>query len=382
MTLTFEQFMERQRVLADFGDLAIASDDLQEILTEACKLILRALEADFAKVLEIQKGGESLLVRAGVGWKPGIVGEMQLPMSERTSESHAIRAGRPVITNDISKEDRFEFPDFMKDHGIVAIANVPIFVPGGEAYGLLQVDSTEPREFAEEDTEFLRTYATILGPVIDRLHKVRDLEVALDTQRRLLTEMQHRIRNNIGVIIGLVRMRASSAASDETAAALTAVGQRIETLRLVHDQLYVAGTSDHLHLRTYITRLIRSVVDLFQEQSGAVQLDIEIGDFELSPEIAVPLGLIVNEFTTNSLVHGFEGKEGLIEVRVEALESNLISLCISDNGKGLPPDPPASPPGSGTGMAIINGLAGAIGAKVEWSSSPRGTMLRLDLPLT
>lgn len=382
MALTIEQFKERQRVLADFGDLAIASDDLQEILSEACKLILRALEADFAKVVEIQEGGESLLIRAGVGWKPGIVGETQLPMGETTSESHAIRVGKPVITNDISKEDRFEFPDFMKDHGIVAIANVPIFVPGGEAYGLLQVDSTEPQEFGEDDTEFLRTYATILGPVIDRLHKVRDLEVALDTQRRLLTEVQHRIRNNIGVIIGLVRMRASSAASDETAAALRAVGQRIETLRLVHDQLYVAGTADHLHLRTYITKLLGSVVDLFQEQSGAVQLDFEIGEFELSPEIAVPLGLIVNEFATNSLIHGFEGKGGLIVVRAEALDSDLIHFCISDNGKGLPPNPPASPPGSGTGMAIINGLASAIGAKVEWSSSPRGTMLRLDLPLT
>jgi putative methionine-R-sulfoxide reductase with GAF domain len=54
--------------------------------------------------------------------------------------------------------------------------NVPICLPGApqKAYGLLQVDSREPPNFEEEDQEFLRTYATILGPVIDRLFKVHD----------------------------------------------------------------------------------------------------------------------------------------------------------------------------------------------------------------
>ena len=54
-------------------------------------------------------------------------------------------------------------------------ANVPVFLPGGQPYGLLQADATEPREFGPEDTEFLRTYATVLGPVIDRLHKASRL---------------------------------------------------------------------------------------------------------------------------------------------------------------------------------------------------------------
>lgn len=73
------------------------------------------------------------------------------------------------MTHDIRKEDHFEVPEFMKEAGVIAFDNVPIFVPGGKAYGLLQVDATEPRDFGNQDTEFLRTYATLLGPVIDRL---------------------------------------------------------------------------------------------------------------------------------------------------------------------------------------------------------------------
>ncbi|GJD81121.1 GAF domain-containing protein [Methylobacterium gregans] len=75
-------------------------------------------------------------------------------------------------------------PRFMKEAGVVAFANVPICLPGRKAYGLLQVDATEPRDFGNEDTEFLRTYAIILGQVIDRLQKVSALRQSEDRFQR------------------------------------------------------------------------------------------------------------------------------------------------------------------------------------------------------
>ncbi|SDB74818.1 PAS domain S-box protein [Belnapia rosea] len=172
-----EQMVRRQRLLADFGEFAQRSENLDEILTEACRLVSEALGTKHAKVLEIQHDGQSLLVRAGVGWDPGIVGKLRLEMRERSSETFSIEAGRPVITRDIRQEDRFEVPPFLKDAGVVALVNVPVLLSGGRPYGLLQVDSREPRDFGEEDTEFLRTYSTVLGPVIDRLHKAYQLQV-------------------------------------------------------------------------------------------------------------------------------------------------------------------------------------------------------------
>ncbi|GJE44018.1 PAS domain S-box protein [Methylobacterium soli] len=183
----YEQMMKRQQVLADFGEFALRSEDLHEVLTEACRLVAEALGTDRAKVLEIQQGGRCLFVRAGVGWAPDVVGQMRLPMSEHSSETFAIEEGKPVITQDIGKEERFEVPEFMKKAGVVALVNVPIFVPGRKAYGLLQVDATEPRDFAQEDIAFLRTYATILGPVIDRLQKVSSLR-ATEERFRLVVE--------------------------------------------------------------------------------------------------------------------------------------------------------------------------------------------------
>lgn len=182
------RMIARQKVLGDFGEFALRSQDLDMVLHEACRLVGEALGTGRAKILEIQHAGRQLLVRAGVGWDPSIVGRMRLPMEEQSSETFAIKARRPVISQNINEEDRFRIPAFMQDAGVVALVNAPVFLPGGQPFGLLQVDATEPRDFEEEDVQFLRTYTAILGPVIDRLLMARTLYSA--EQRFRLTVEQ------------------------------------------------------------------------------------------------------------------------------------------------------------------------------------------------
>jgi PAS domain S-box-containing protein len=167
--------LKRQQVLADFGELALRSHELDPLLAEACRLVGEALGTGRAKILEILHAERQILVRAGVGWGPGIVGHLRMPMEEHSSETFAIEAAGPVVSQDISKEDRFDVPPFMKEAGVVALVNVPILLPGGRPYGLLQVDDTRPRDFGDHEIQFLRTYAAILGPVIDRLFIAREL---------------------------------------------------------------------------------------------------------------------------------------------------------------------------------------------------------------
>jgi PAS domain S-box-containing protein len=171
-----EEFERRQSALADFGEFALSCDDLQMILDEGCRLVASAFDTGLAKIVEIEPDGKTGLVRAGVGWQPGIVGEQRVSLSDQSSEAFAFKERKPVVTHDIAAEDRFDFPQFMRDHGTAALANVPILLPGHMPFGILEVDARAPRTFSDEDIHFLRTYAVTLGPVIDRLHKIRDLE--------------------------------------------------------------------------------------------------------------------------------------------------------------------------------------------------------------
>ncbi len=183
-----QEMQRRQKALANFGAFVLDTDDLQAILQEGCRLIAQALSADLAKIIEIDRDTDTGLVRAGIGWDPGVVGQTRVELAARTSEAFAIERCQPVITRDMALEDRFEFPPFMMDHGVVAIVNVPIFLPGRRPYGLLQVDAREPRDFGDDEIEFLCTYAMVLGPVIDRLKTVSALR---ETDERLQLIVQN-----------------------------------------------------------------------------------------------------------------------------------------------------------------------------------------------
>jgi len=117
------ELLRQQTVLARFGELALRSDDLDQILTEACRLVAEALGTDLAKIMERKEDGETLFVRTGVGWKPGVVGEATVNVSDATSEVHALKTCEPMISPDIAKESRFSYPRFLIDNGVQAVAN-------------------------------------------------------------------------------------------------------------------------------------------------------------------------------------------------------------------------------------------------------------------
>ena len=170
-------------VLTQFGELALRSDDLDEILTEACRLVAQGLRTDLAKVMQLERDGATLLMRAGVGWKPGTIGRLTVTVSDGTSESYALRTGEPMVSPDIESETRFTYAPFLVDNGVRAMANVVIIGSQGRPpFGILQVDSRRPRRFTDEDVAFLRSYATLLSAAVDRLRiigKVRDAESEL-----------------------------------------------------------------------------------------------------------------------------------------------------------------------------------------------------------
>lgn len=183
MALSPEQQLRQNTILAQFGELALQSDNLDQILTEACRLVGEALGTDFAKVVQLQNDGKTLMVRAGVGWKEGVIGVATIDAADDTSEGFALKTGEPMVSPDIDKETRFRYADFLIDNGARAVANV-IIIGGSNRppFGLLQIDSRIPREFTDEDLAFLRGYANLLAATVDRL---RVLDEMRDTSARL-----------------------------------------------------------------------------------------------------------------------------------------------------------------------------------------------------
>ena len=377
---TLDGQLSQQTALARFGEFALKSDNLDAILHEACRLVGGALGTQVAKVMEVQPGSQTMLVRSGVGWPPGVVGHRTTDFGTRTAEHLALQTGEPVISPDIKAESRFEYPDFVKANGVQALATV-LIVGAGErpAYGVLQVDSRTPRPFTDDDVQFLRSYANLVASAVERLRVEQELRTRAEEKERLLRELQHRVKNNLQTVMNLVQLRVRRARTSEATEALRAVGDGIEALRLVHDKVYQAeNDTDRTCLGIYLAELAARLLHFHgKEVLAKVKLVTEVERQDVPLDFAIPLGLVTSEFITNSLKYAFGDRRGVIGLRVEESEPGLLRIALWDNGKGLP----ASRSG-GTGLRLIEGLLRQVGAASEWDGTG-GTKLAITarLPL-
>ena len=368
---------DQQAALAQFGEFALRSDDLDAILHQACRLVSNALGTHLVKVMELQGDGTTLLVRAGVGWKPGVVGEAKVGTGERTAERYALRTAEPVVSPDVETEDRFEYPAFIRDNGVRALVTVLIVGTAGRLpYGVLQVDSREPRTFTDDDTQFLRSYANLLAAAVERLRIVAELRNRADEKDRLLRELQHRVKNNLQTVMTLVSRAVRRARHPEAVSALRSVGDGVEALRLIHDKIYSTNDgSDRTCLGTYLAELAASLLAFHgKEVLARIRLVSDIERLEVTSDTAVPFGLITSEFITNSLRYAFGDNPGTIGLRVENTGSGQVRVTLWDDGRGLPAER-----SGGTGIRLIDGLARQAGAAAAWSGEG-GTRLVLSMP--
>jgi two-component sensor histidine kinase len=368
-----EELLEQQS-LARFGELALKSDDLIEILNEACRLVGSTLHTNLAKVLELEEDRKTLLVRAGVGWGDDVVGKATIAVGPTSSAGHAISTCEPVVSNDIENDHRFEHPEFLKRNGVRAAVNTIIIGPDGEPpYGVLEVDSKTPGWFTEDDIQFLRTYANLIALAVGRLRMIGELRREAENNAQLLMELQHRVSNNLQAMISLVRLQRSRAQGGEAIAQLEAIGQRIEAMALVHEKLYGSGEVARLSLGSYLGDLAASLLRFRAPDGGKVRLVVDAREIPIEPRRALPLGLIVNEFIVNSLKYAFDHDAGVIGIRLEDVRAGTPRLTLWDDGKGLPQER-----SGGLGMQLISGFAQQIGATVEWNSDG-GTRLTIAI---
>jgi two-component sensor histidine kinase len=191
----------QQRALAEFGLHAFRSRDLDATLHEACALVAEAMDVRLTKVLELLPDGEEFLIRAGVNWMPGVVGTVRFDGD--SPAGYALGHDEPVISRDVATETRFRIPEVLVRHGVKSMINVIIASEEG-AFGVLEVDAPEHRDFDDDDVAFLSNCANLLAAAIDRHRAHRAVEEAASEQRVLAQELAHRVKNTLGLVQALV----------------------------------------------------------------------------------------------------------------------------------------------------------------------------------
>ena len=173
--------LEQETVVAGFGQRALAAAELAPLLDEAVALIAKTLNVEYCTVLELQPGGKALLLRAGVGWKEGVVGQANVGAGLDSQAGYTLLSRHPVIVDDLATESRFHGPQLLHDHGVVSGLST-IIGDLDKPYGVLSAHTGSRRKFTRRDASFLQAIASIIAQVIERLAT----EQALRAQRSLL----------------------------------------------------------------------------------------------------------------------------------------------------------------------------------------------------
>ena len=372
-----QQRIRQQEILAELGVIALQGASFDQLLADTARLTAEGLRTEFCKVLEYIPGENAFLVRAGVGWSPGIVGVARIGADLASPAGYALRTGKPVISNHLEIEERFRTPTMLEQHGIRRAMNV-ILQGDGKPFGVLEVDSRSEDEFVEHDLAFLQGAANLLGMAIERERHERRLNAALQRDQFLLKEMNHRVKNSLAIVSSMLHLQARDVGDAELAGHLQEASHRVAAVARAHDQLYHGSDLERMDVGRYIEAVCKDL-DTSVAQCD-IHTDVEEG-IVIETDRAISSALIVNELITNAAKYAYQGRAGgKIWIGVARVGNDAFAISVRDEGVGLPADfDPRD--AKGLGMRIINSFGQQLNAKVVAHARDPGTEFVVSIPL-
>jgi len=213
-----------------------------------------------------------------------------------------------------------------------------------------------------------------------RQRSEEELKTSLREKETLLSEIHHRVRNNLNLIQSLLSIESFRVSDKDSRDALIDSQHRISAMGLIHESLYTEDMSSSVNIDSYMNKLTKGVHCSFIREGGRIIHPVlEVEEMKLDVQQVIPLGLIANELLTNAYKYAFDGPEnGQLSLRLY-LQDQDVCLEVEDNGPGLPHDIDIQKTDS-FGLKIVRELAKQIDGELTVSNG-KGARFRVMFPL-
>ncbi len=195
----------------------------------------------------------------------------------------------------------------------------------------------------------------------------------------LMKEIHHRVKNNLMIVESLLEAQIDRTDNAKVLLALLESRSRVQTIALIHQFLYRSRNATQLQLQPYVETLVEQLSQAMG-CSGRIAFRLDVAAIDLDADVAIPLGLILNETLTNACKYAFPGSAtGSVRISLRTPAPQALQLEVADDGIGLPEDFDLSQSLS-LGMRLVVGLVNQLGAAVSFTNEP-GCVCRLSIPL-
>jgi two-component sensor histidine kinase len=206
---------------------------------------------------------------------------------------------------------------------------------------------------------------------VSRRSAIRRRDFALARERSLaekdtlIEEIHHRVKNNLQVVASLHTLQLDRVSDPDIRAIFEVARDRIDSIAMVHEQLYGSRDLARIRVGSYVGKLARQLSHIHKGPSGIVRVDVEAEEIELPLRLAAPFGLLLNELVTNALRHGFpDGRGGRVLISIKIRREGEIELVVSDDGVGFSQG--GDQPEGGLGLQLVGALNEQLGGHLEF----------------
>ncbi len=231
--------------------------------------------------------------------------------------------------------------EFLEPLGTLAILLIPIMVDD-EFTGFIGFDNCVSEcEWDAVARTFLCVAAGDLAQAIKRARLEARTRASLREKEVFLREIHHRVKNNMQVIVSLLRMHSRQVDDGDTR-----LGQvfddcrdRVNAMSLIHEALYQSEDLARIDFEDYLKKLCRNLSRAYNASNQGIVVTVERCNVALGMDQGVAVGMVISELVANAFKHAFSpGNGGIVSVSLSGIAGEEVELIVADNGKGLPPE--------------------------------------------
>lgn len=193
----------------------------------------------------------------------------------------------------------------------------------------------------------------------------------------ILKEMHHRVKNNLQIVSSLIRLQMEES-DDEQSKILDKTQSRIETIASIHESLYKYEELSLINVADYWKKLFNNCMNSLVDDPSNYTLTLDLDNFEFPVDKMIPLGLLINEMITNSIIHGFKGrKHGNIFLSLQSV-GDKFQMNYKDDGSGFIQQQVQNENGQHFGQFLIEGFVDQLNGSIKHIASDKGVHFELE----
>lgn len=359
---TFDLAQRNRQLLAlqSAGAAMAASLELQHVLETVAREMAELLQADFCAIFAWDQDRDSVctLYEHGPegGWNESRPEVFRLADYPLTKQVLVERCARHVNADD-ADADPAELA-YMLEVDVKILLMLPM-VFHDRAVGLVKITDRSELPLTDQEIglaqlladqaaiaiENARLYEQAQSEIEERLRAEEQIKASLKEKEVLLKEIHHRVKNNLQVVSSMLNLQLDRANDRNMREVFQDSRHRIRSMALIHEKLYRSNNLARVDLADYVRDLAAYLFSSYGDSAATITPIIEVEQVFLGIDAAVPCGLILNELISNTLKHAFpphwqrtNGQSGEIRIKLRAEEEHQVTLIVSDDGIGLPPD--------------------------------------------